>query len=168
MSTTPTPSDTAARALDRTTLLASLSQDMGRDLSTAMVMYVDAVADQIGINVTDLNCLDLLGREGRLTAGRMAELTGLTTGAITAVIDRLEAAGYATRSRDDDDRRRVYVEPTTKEGAGILYADLCQAWTSLLDRYDDRELVVLHEFLASSITMLELETTKLRALNAAG
>ena len=70
-------------------------------------------ADALGINLTDARCLDILGNEGgSLTAGRLAQLSGLTTAAITAVLDRLEAKGYVTRVRDESDRRRVLAELT--------------------------------------------------------
>jgi DNA-binding MarR family transcriptional regulator len=74
--------------------------------------YDEAVADAPGINRTDMRCIDVLDQEGRMTAGRLASLTGLTTGAITTVVDRLERAGFAQRVRDERDRRRVHVELT--------------------------------------------------------
>ena len=74
--------------------------------------FDQAVADAIGINRTDLRCLDVIQREWPVAAGRLAEQTGLTTGAITTVLDRLERAGYARRVRDPSDRRRVLVEVT--------------------------------------------------------
>src|ERR671933_1184232 len=74
--------------------------------------FDQAVADALGINRTDMRCTDVLEREGPVTAGRLAEATGLTTGAITTVIDRLERGGFARRLRDPDDRRRVLVDLT--------------------------------------------------------
>ena len=72
--------------------------------------YDQAVADAIGLNRTDMRCLDVIQREGPVPAGRLADETGLTTGAITTVLDRLERAGFARRTRDPADRRRVLVE----------------------------------------------------------
>src|ERR1700730_8582328 len=63
--------------------------------------YDQAVADTLGLNRTDMRCLDILDRQGRLTAGQLAEQTGLTSGAVTTVIDRLEAAGHARRVGDN-------------------------------------------------------------------
>jgi DNA-binding MarR family transcriptional regulator len=71
-----------------------------------------AVTERMGLNRTDGRCIDLLEERRRLTAGELAQATGLTTGAVTAVIDRLERAGWARRVRDHVDRRRVLVEPT--------------------------------------------------------
>ena len=77
----------------------------------------DAAAfDKLGLNHTDGRCMDIIENEGGLTAGRLAELSGLTTPAVTAVLDRLERAGYARRVRDEQDRRRVIVELTPEFG----------------------------------------------------
>jgi DNA-binding MarR family transcriptional regulator len=76
--------------------------------------FDQAVADALGLNRTDMRCLDIIEREGRVPAGRLAEETGLTSGAITTVLDRIERAGYARRVSDASDRRRVLVELTPK------------------------------------------------------
>ncbi len=79
--------------------------------ATRTVVLYSAVAADLGITVADLTCLNLLWMRGRLTPGRLAELLGIARGgAITAVIDRLERAGYVRRTRDSQDRRRVWVE----------------------------------------------------------
>lgn len=80
--------------------------------------YDQAVADTLGINRTDMRCLDVIESEGPVAAGRLAEATGLTTGAITTVLDRLEKRGFARRVPDPRDRRRVLVEldPRVREG----------------------------------------------------
>lgn len=90
------------------------------DLSTALsiaaqqsandgVMMHQAVADRLGLHVTDLRCLNLLRLGGPATAGELAARTGLTTGAITRMIDRLLKAGYVRREHDAQDRRRVNI-----------------------------------------------------------
>src|SRR6516225_8343013 len=71
--------------------------DQGRDVGTAAIMFHQAVADRLGLNPTDHKCLDLVHRAGGATAGDLAEWTGLTTGAITGLIDRLERAGFVRR-----------------------------------------------------------------------
>src|SRR4051812_25029573 len=95
---------------DRAELLAALVGEL-RQLSAATIMFHQAVADRLGLNVTDHKCVDLLQRNGPLTAGELAQHTGLTTGAITGVIDRLEKAGFVRRAEDANDRRRVIIEP---------------------------------------------------------
>src|SRR5687767_15738873 len=93
------------------------------------------IAARAGITPTDLESLDLLRRLGPMTAGRLAELTGLTTGAITGMIDRLERRGYARREADPSDRRRVIVHADL-ERAGqdleALYVDLSDAITAIV------------------------------------
>src|ERR1700749_2956062 len=75
-----------------------------------------AAADKIGINVTDLNCLNILALGGHLTAGELAKQTGLTTASITGVLDRLEEAGFVRRERDPGDRRRGGGHPDPTPG----------------------------------------------------
>ncbi len=83
-----------------------------RELSARTVMFHQAVAERMGLSSADHKCLDLIerhGGEGRITPGRVAELTGLTTGAVTGVLDRLESAGFVWREKDPDDRRQIIV-----------------------------------------------------------
>ncbi|WP_433267846.1 MarR family winged helix-turn-helix transcriptional regulator [Actinosynnema sp. CS-041913] len=84
-----------------------------REASTLTILFHSRVAEQMGLSPTDEKCLDLVVRaEDPITAGRIAELSGLSTGAVTGVIDRLEKAGYVRRVRDPHDRRKVLVEVT--------------------------------------------------------
>jgi DNA-binding MarR family transcriptional regulator len=108
----------------------------------------EAAVELLGINRTDSRCLDILDREGRMTAGRLAEASGLTTGAITAVLDRLERGGYARRVRDKSDRRRVLVELTekTRRLGAEMFADLARTVAVELDRYSSDELEVILRF----------------------
>src|SRR5450759_256907 len=80
-----------------------------RRTGSLMNLVGQAAADRIGINATDLNCLNILSFSGRRTAGELARANGMTTASITGVVDRLEAAGYVRRERDARDRRRVVV-----------------------------------------------------------
>ena len=86
-----------------------------RQMSTGAIMFHQAIADRLGLHATDHKCADLIIRNGAMTSGRLAELTGLTTGAITGVVDRLEARGIARRATDPGDRRRVIVELVKNE-----------------------------------------------------
>jgi DNA-binding MarR family transcriptional regulator len=83
----------------------------------------DAACRALGINRTDGRCLDIIDREGPVAAGRLAQASGLTTAAVTAVIDRLERAGYARRTADPKDRRRVLVEltPLLRERSEVIW-----------------------------------------------
>jgi DNA-binding MarR family transcriptional regulator len=92
-----------------------------------------------------MDCMDFLNIEGRMTAGRLAELTGLTTGAITGVIDRLEKAGFVRRERDQGDRRKVFITPVPARmmEIGHFYQLLQRAMHKQSDAYSDAELKVL-------------------------
>ena len=90
-----------------------------RRSSAQGVMFGQTVANVAGISGSDLECLDFLNLEGRVTAGRLAEVTGLTTGAITGVVDRLEKAGLVRRERDETDRRKVFIA-TVPENVGKI------------------------------------------------
>src|SRR5713101_3331385 len=93
---------------ERAELTAAFAASLRRTGSLMQLMG-QAAADRIGINATDLNCLNILSFSGHMTAGELARATGLTTASITGVIDRLEEAGFVSRERDPHDRRRVVV-----------------------------------------------------------
>ncbi len=95
----------------RRELYAGLAQTM-RESAARTVMLHQTVADRFGLNSTDVKCLDLARDEEHLTAGRLAELTAMSTSAVTAVLDRLERRGLVERQRDPADRRKVIVVST--------------------------------------------------------
>ncbi|MGV7215676.1 MarR family winged helix-turn-helix transcriptional regulator [Bradyrhizobium sp. UFLA05-112] len=119
-----------------------------RRSSAQGVLYGQAVANVAGISGSDLECMDFLQLEERATAGRLAEVTGLTTGAITGVVDRLEKAGYVRRERDEDDRRKVFITivPEATAEIGKLYVPMQQAMHKVWSRYSDEELKLLLRF----------------------
>ncbi len=150
-------------ASSRAELVAALLQ-AGRQLSAATIMFHQTVADCLGLNATDHKCLDLLATAGPLTAGELADRTGLTTGAITSAIDRLERAGYARRVDDPRDRRRVIVRPVARRcrRIGRLFEHLGAAVAELGARYRDEQLVTILDFLAESQRVLHESTQRLR------
>src|SRR5215472_4859517 len=136
------------RALSRTKTRAVLLQELEhamRKASAQGTMFAKGVADRAGISASDMDCMDFLNLEGRMTAGRLAELTGLTTGAITGVIDRLEKAGFVRRERDESDRRKVFIAPAPERmmEIGRFYALMQRAMQKQRDGYSDAELKVL-------------------------
>jgi DNA-binding MarR family transcriptional regulator len=144
-------------------LLEGLLQ-AGRLLSAATVMFHQTVADRLGLNPTDHKCLDLLFLNGAMTAGELANLTGLTTGAITAAVDRLEGAGYVRREDDSDDRRRVIVRAVARRHreVGRLFEHLGAATIELGARYTDEQLRTILDFMTRSREALHEATVKLR------
>jgi len=130
---------------ERTALIESLSLAM-RKVIVETVLLFDLLAERIGINATDMQCLNILDYEGPVPAGRLAELTGLTTGAITAAIDRLERAGYVQRVRDPHDRRRVVIEPMPQEEQEV-FGTIDQIWKELCSRFSNQELTAILSFM---------------------
>src|SRR5215217_4030400 len=112
--------------------------------------FDNLAADRLGVNRTDLHCLNAIENSGGLTAGQLASEAGLTTGAVTGVIDRLERAGYARRTRDRADRRRVKLEvtPAFYKRAEWIWAPMKADWESTLaGRFTAEELERVIEFL---------------------
>jgi DNA-binding MarR family transcriptional regulator len=130
--------------IDRQALMEALNRAM-RDSSGKGVIYSQEVAARLGINSTDLECLDFIVMRGPLAAGDLAAVTGLTSGAITGVIDRLERAGFARRDRDADDRRKVMVRalPAIERRIRPLIQPMERAAMAVLARYSDKELALL-------------------------
>src|ERR671936_1851407 len=115
-----------------------------RETSIETIMFHQAVADVLGLHITDHKCLDLLHRFGAMPAGRLGELTGLTTGAVTGIIDRLEKAGYARRTNDPKDRHRTIVVPTRnrklERKIEMIFMPLHERMHKILSSYSDSEL----------------------------
>ncbi|HLV99380.1 MAG TPA: MarR family transcriptional regulator [Ktedonobacterales bacterium] len=154
---------------ERTHLQQAVNEQFGRQLSAYTLLFHQAVAQRLGLNVTDLKCLDLARGETRLTPGRLAELTGLTTAAVTTVLDRLEQAGFVQRERDPLDRRKILVRPLSgraEEVAG-LFAPLDHAMSHLFEQYTTEELAFLHEFAVRVGQILQNETARLREVSGA-
>jgi DNA-binding MarR family transcriptional regulator len=134
-----------------------------REHSALTVMFHTKVAEQMGLSPTDEKCLDLAMRaDGPLTAGRIAELSGLSTGAVTGVIDRLERAGFVRRVRDPHDRRKVLVEvtPGDLEKFSAPFMKARDSLVEVLGHFDDDELQVIERYLK-----LQVETFRKRVID---
>ena len=107
------------------------------------------VAAFLGINRTDSRCLDILERRGRMTAGALAEESGLTTGAVTALVDRLERAGYLRRTRDTIDRRKVFIEltPLMTSMTEKLFYNMKEMFEGMMERLTPKEVEAITYFL---------------------
>jgi DNA-binding MarR family transcriptional regulator len=155
-----------SRARDgRQGLLDAVGMAM-REASGLGVLHSQAMASKLGINSTDLECLDLVAFGRDVTAGVLAEATGLTTGAITGVIDRLERAGLVRRERDDNDRRKVIVVATSlmQRRAEPLGGPMREAVAEVLARYDDDQLKFLRQALGEVCDAAKKAIAELQAL----
>src|SRR6266436_4408710 len=149
----------------RTALLQELENAMRRS-SAQGVIFGQTVANVAGISGSDLECLDFLNLEGRVTAGRLAEVTGLTTGAITGVVDRLEKAGLVRRERDESDRRKVFIAivPENVAKIGKFYEHMQRGMVKLWESYSDAELRLLLRFMTQSYTTMLGAIEQLKAM----
>jgi DNA-binding MarR family transcriptional regulator len=152
---------------DRHALLAAVLREVRR-MTAQSVLISQAVSERFGLSSSDLECLDLALLSGGATAGEFAKATGLTTGAITGVIDRLERAGYVRREKDPADRRKVVVRarPAMTRRIAPLYDSLQREMTALWSRYDDDELALILDFLTASCDLAVTEIAKLQREDA--
>jgi DNA-binding MarR family transcriptional regulator len=132
----------------RTELVAAIEAQMRLQSSLGVVLH-QAVAERFGLNPTDLKCIDIARREPDLTAGRIAEVTGMSTSAVTTLLDRLERRGFVERRRDPADRRRVYVHLTGEHDRQLAetFAPLGAMTSALLDEYSEDQLRLILGFL---------------------
>ena len=130
--------------------------------------FDNRAAEALGINLTDLHALNIVENHGQVTAGALAAEAGLTSGAVTGVVDRLERAGYARRVPDPEDRRRVKIEVTDR-----FYARADQIWhpvaaewhAELARRFTGDQLELIREFLdaTNALTRRHVERIEVRA-----
>ena len=127
--------------MDRDELLAQLDQVSREGASRALMLH-QAVADRFGLGPSDIKCLDLARDEPDLTAGRLAEATGLSASAVTSVLDRLERAGFIERVRGTEDRRKVHVRSTGRHEAavGAVFAEVAAGFATTAAQYADEQL----------------------------
>lgn len=128
--------------------------------------FDEVAARKLGLNRTDVRCLGIIENHGPITAGRLAELSGLTTAAVTSILDRLEGTGYARRTRDEQDRRQVIVEltPLVAERAGPIWAPLGAEAEAEMARMSVDELKRLIEFFRWGIELNERHVERVRNL----
>ena len=130
------------------------------------VVLSQIIADKVGLSPSDLECLGFLSHEGPVTAGRLGELTGLTSGAVTRMIDRLEGRGYVRRRADPDDRRRVMVEliPARAKELDPFYGPMGHGSDAWLARYSAKELRLFVDFFAEMFEWGRQQTVRVQAL----
>jgi DNA-binding MarR family transcriptional regulator len=121
-----------------------------RNLIANAILFNHQVAQRVGLGASDAQFMHLLQLHGPLTPGRLAELSGLTTGTVTGVLDRLEATGFVRRERDESDRRKVIVklnEERLWSAMAPLYAGQAESLAAVAGAYDAEQLEVIADFL---------------------
>jgi DNA-binding MarR family transcriptional regulator len=130
--------------------------ELGQQLRHEIMGYFGAASDfderaakKLKLSRTDMRCLDLIGRLGPMTAGRLAEECGLTTGAVTFILDHLEAAGMVTRRRDTEDRRRVWVEiaPEAQKRLQEVQQPVAEQMREMAQRFKAEELAIVRDYM---------------------
>lgn len=144
-------------------------RDLGRKISTQTVFLHQAIAQSVGLNATDTKCMDLIlsHPHGSVTAGGLSGMTGLTTGAITHILDRLEKRQFIERVRDTRDRRKVLirVRPESLEPLAPKYEEIGKAYMNLADRYGDKELQLICDYMESASEISKRELANLLTAN---
>ncbi|MCY8423219.1 MarR family transcriptional regulator [Bacillus vallismortis] len=135
-----------------------------RKLGTRTVLFHQAAAQALGLFPTDLKSADILNEAGPMTAGELGKKTGLSTGSVTALVDRLEKAGYVAREKDPDDRRRVMIVPLTasKKHVKDLFRSLSESTMDLCRDYTEEELELIFSFVDKAADIMEEELKRLK------
>ncbi len=128
-----------------------------RGLGTRSVLYQQKIAVSLGLYNHDFIAVDILRESGPITAGELSKLSGLTTGSVTALVDRLEKAGYVRRENDPNDRRKVIIVPQYehKEEVKEKYYALHEEMVKLADTYTEDELELITHFLEKANNVIE-------------
>src|SRR5271165_942406 len=138
--------------------------ELAQQLRSEILGYLRAASDfneglakKLKLSRTDMRCLDLIGRLGPMTAGRLAEESGLTTGAVTFILDRLEGAGMVTRRRDTEDRRRVWVEivPEAQQRLERLQQPVAEEMRQVAQRFNADELAIVRDYMRQAKEVFE-------------
>jgi DNA-binding MarR family transcriptional regulator len=145
--------------------VTEIASSLMRRHSTAAVLFHHALADRLGLGPTDLKCLDLLREHGPMTGSDLAGLTGLTTGAITGVVSRLEDARFVKRTPDAQDGRRQILSPTHEHARDVhaLFNRMHNELADILADFNARELSVIGKFLTNSTELIYAQIAHLRA-----
>jgi DNA-binding MarR family transcriptional regulator len=142
---------------------------LGREFATAIVVFHEAVGRLLGLSAVERKCVDVLRRLGPVTAGTIGEHTGLTTGAVTGLMDRLEKAGYVQRARDPHDRRKVVVRLLPNEQMDALLATafgpFTDDMTKIVAGYSDAERRAITDWVRRTTDVLVANTRRIMNLD---
>lgn len=137
-----------------------------RDLAMAVIAFHEAGARRLGMTAAERKCAGIIAELGAATPKDLAEATGLSTGAVTGIVDRLERAGYARREPNPADRRSVIVRPRNTDRLAReslpIFASLTEAMDRLKARYTNEQRALILRHLENTIAVLREETAKVR------
>ena len=139
---------------------------LGKQVSDATISMHEAIARKAGLTGTDHKYLSLILEKGMLTAGELSKLTGLTTGAVTGLIDRLEKKKLVSRSFDKTDRRKIFIVPHIEKANKLFknsHLDLKEQLEKLLSKFDEKEVQVIEKYLTSCVEVMNQVTNRLNS-----
>jgi DNA-binding MarR family transcriptional regulator len=137
----------------------------GRELNSRAIMFHHAIGERMGLSATEHKAADILRRFGPMTAGELAGQTGLTTGAVTGLVDRLEREGFVKREHDKSDRRRVIIKPVARgkfDEVQGLFDPLKEEMGKLLSQYGQTEKAAIADFAVKAAEVFKEETNRMR------
>jgi DNA-binding MarR family transcriptional regulator len=142
-------------------------ESLEREFSTAVIAFHQSIAARLGLSVAEWKCLGVL-EEGSMTAGRLAELSGFTSGGITSIVDRLERAQLVRREPNPADRRSVLIVParldSVREKVAPVFDSLRKAMTTVADSFTPAQLAAIESYFAQAIKVLHSETREQRGV----
>ena len=153
----------ASEPPERQKLLKAVHQ-AGSGYGARFILVHQAIAERLGLNVIDLRCLHLAREAAEPTAGHLAKITGLTTGTITGLLDRLEKARFIRRERDLDDRRKVIVKvlPGGIRRLERIMAPLTEDMSKALQDFTDDELRAVVKFFSVTAAAVSRQVERIQ------
>lgn len=140
-------------------------KEISRSYSDASILMHEAIARKAGLSGTDHKYLGLIIKNEEMTAGDIAEMTGLTTGAVTGLIDRLEKVKLVKRKADKNDRRKVLIVPNTQKSMELLepiFEDLQKRTQQLVSSFSKEEMVIIERYFQSATDIMKTVTENLK------
>jgi DNA-binding MarR family transcriptional regulator len=131
--------------------------ELGKEFSDSTILMHEAIAKKAGLSITDHKYLSVLIPHGAITAGELAKLTGLTTGAITGLVDRLEKRNLVKRRFDKDDRRKILIVPhygNTLKTLAAISLRLKERVINEVNKLSNNEMEIIEKYLRSTIQMM--------------
>lgn len=138
--------------------------EMGRQFSDVTILMHEAIARKAGLSGTDHKYLGILIQNGAMTAGELSRLTGLTTGAVTGLIDRLEKKQLARREFDKDDRRKIIIVPDIQNAMKLVgepFRELQTKMVSLISSLSEQEREIIEKYMQSAMLIMKDVTKNL-------